>query len=120
MKTIADLKNRIAEIKTIQEQLIIERYELEKALDKLEIKRFKTGRHYSDHGQRIAYAWVEGGILMSDVDRNINYFFPVADEWAFSVNRQYIMREYDAGRGQSVPYEHKDKLDEIKAEALKL
>ena len=44
----------------------------------LDIKVFQTGRHYSEKGQRIAYAWDNDYIYIVDVDRGIDGVYPNA------------------------------------------
>lgn len=115
------MKARIAEIRKQINELSIELHELETAQAKLDIIAFKSGRHYSEHGQRIAFAWVDGGVIMADVDRHINYFFQIPDCFPVSmITKDYIMRVYDAGRGESTTLEHRTLLESVKAEALKL
>ena len=44
----------------------------------LDIKVFQTGRHYSEKGQRIAYAWDNDYIYFVDADRGIDGVYPNA------------------------------------------
>ena len=47
---------------------------------------WKTGRFYTEHGQRIAALYRDGRVYFYDIDRNIDGHFPVnhqpADFWA--------------------------------------
>jgi hypothetical protein len=115
------MKARIAEIRKQIDNLYIELHELETAQAKLDIIAFKSGRHYSEHGQRIAFTWVDGGVIMADVDRHIYYFFQVPDCFPVSmITKDYIMSVYDAGRGEPTALEHQKLLEKVIAEALKL
>jgi hypothetical protein len=59
---------------------------------KLNIITFKTGRDYTEHGQRIAAAKLESGhIVMLDIDRHIDYILPAQIDF----NQRDIMRAYD-------------------------
>ena len=85
----------------------------------MDIKTFKSGRHYSKDGQRIAYCAVQGGILMADVDRRINYFFftNLRPEW---LTNDIVLSMYDNGSGQWPREEDRELLPLLEAEALKL
>ena len=53
---------------------------------------FKTGRDYTEHGQRIAATKLESGhIVMLDIDRHIDYIF--TDLTPFT--QAGIMKDYD-------------------------
>ena len=53
---------------------------------------FKTGRDYTEHGQRIAATQLESGhIVMVDIDRGIDYILPAQVDFT----QRDIMRAYD-------------------------
>lgn len=52
---------------------------------------WNTGRHYTKDGQRMAAAWVGGGVVMVDIDRNLDYWLPICP-----LNVREIMARYDA------------------------
>ena len=53
---------------------------------------FKTGRDYTEHGQRIAATQLDNGcIVMVDIDRGIDLMF--CSE--FDLTEQDVMRAYD-------------------------
>ena len=53
---------------------------------------FKTGRDYTEHGQRIAATQLDSGhIVMLDIDRHIDYIF--TDLTPFT--QAGIMKDYD-------------------------
>jgi hypothetical protein len=53
---------------------------------------FKTGREYTEHGQRIAATKLESGhIVMLDIDRHIDYILPAQVDF----NQRDIMWAYD-------------------------
>ncbi len=85
----------------------------------INIKAFKSGRHYSDNGQRIAYCAVNNGVLMADIDRNINYYFftNLRPEW---LTNQIVLSLYDNGKGQWAREEDRHLLPLLKEAAEKL
>lgn len=58
----------------------------------LNIIAFKTGREYTEHGQRIAATKLESGhIVMLDIDRHIDLMLPAQIDF----NQSDIMWAYD-------------------------
>lgn len=64
---------------------------------------FKTGRDYTEHGQRIAATQLNSGhIVMLDIDRHIDYILPAQIEftqrdimWAYDNNMSVTPHELD-------------------------
>lgn len=64
---------------------------------------FKTGREYTEHGQRIAATKLESGhIIMLDIDRQIDYILPAQVDftqrgimWAYDNNMSVTPHEID-------------------------
>lgn len=85
----------------------------------MDIKTFKTGRHYSGNGQRIAYLAVDGGFIMVDVDRNIDYYFAtkLRPEW---LTNQIVLSIYDRGGDQCMTTEARALLPMLRAAAEKI
>lgn len=84
---------------------------------------FKTGRHYTDNGQRIAATKLEcGRVLFIDIDRGITY----ATAESCELTPRAVMHAYDYGLTQShymaIPdYDARTKLcNELEALARKL
>ena len=57
------------------------------------IVRWNTGAHYTEHGQRIAAIEADGGVLMSDKDRGLHYFFPDCPLDQREIMRRYLYNE---------------------------
>lgn len=86
---------------------------------------FNTRRAYTLHGQRIAAAWVKGGILFADVDRNVDGFISAkyVQEFRLNLTERDVMWAYD--RPFETYYydglgEHEAELEKLKTEARKL
>jgi len=64
---------------------------------------FNTGRCYTAAGQRIAAMFDpggEGGLLMVDVDRGIDYFLPAEQlPESFELTPEWVLRAYDYSKG---------------------
>jgi len=63
--------------------------------------KFNTGRHYTEHGQRIAARLLDdGSVVFVDADRQIEGRIAVLCDREFVAgmfNRAYVMDAYDAG-----------------------
>jgi hypothetical protein len=59
--------------------------------------KFNTKRLYTAHGQRIAAEEVAGGVVMVDIDRNLDYFLP-----GCLLTQTHIMDAYDWNRTGSI------------------
>jgi hypothetical protein len=57
------------------------------------IIRWNTGAQYTVNGQRIAAIEVDGGVFMSDMDRDISYFFPDCPFYQSEIMRRYLYNE---------------------------
>ena len=74
------------------------------------IKTWNTGRHYTEHGQRIAATAVEGGIVFLDIDRHIDGFIALARGGAHVKDlRAQTQHNYDFGNYTSA-WQHNDVL----------
>lgn len=73
-------------------------------INKFPLQRWNTNRHYTEHGQRMASAVLEGGsVLFVDIDRNIDGVIPSA--WEATGLMTSTMYHYDHGHYHMAPYE---------------
>jgi hypothetical protein len=82
----------------------------------MKIAVWNTGGHYSEHGQRIAAAEVEGGIVFIDIDRGIDGFIPVTN--TLRDLRDRAQHAYDYGNYDSA-WEHPETLKKLAAAAAR-
>jgi len=82
----------------------------------MKITTWNTGAHYSENGQRIAAAEVEGGIVFIDIDRGIDGFIPVKN--ALLDLRDRAQFAYDFGQYDSA-WEHPETLKKLAAAAAR-
>ena len=76
----------------------------------MKITTWNTGRHYSEHGQRIAAAEVEGGIVFLDLDRGIDGLIPLAN--IARDLRTQAQHAYDYGNYDSA-WQHAETLKKL-------
>jgi hypothetical protein len=82
------------------------------------ILAFQGGGLYTVHGQRIAAAQVDGGIVFFDIDRGIDGF--IVDG---TFEAPAIIRRYQWNETRSVPYDmpgRRELLDQLSAAARAL
>ena len=64
---------------------------------------FNTGRYYGSKGQRCAALRLKTGVLMMDIDRGIDLFFPdhlIGDD---GFTPDHLMSLYDYNRSEMMP-----------------
>ena len=82
----------------------------------MKITTWNTGGHYSEHGQRIAAAEVEGGIVFIDIDREIDGFISITN--TVRDLRAQAQHAYDYGQYDSA-WEHAGVLKQLAAAAAR-
>ena len=58
---------------------------------------FQSGRSYSENGQRIATQEMRDGVVVVDIDRNVDFFIRCQAPWRVFDDAYAIMAAYDNG-----------------------
>jgi hypothetical protein len=82
----------------------------------MDIKVFQTGRHYSEKGQRIAYAVDADNIYFSDVDRGIDGRIPhcISNEENKFISQEFVLQCYDYGNYKDFYAPHGSEQDALR------
>lgn len=82
----------------------------------MKITTWNTGAHYTENGQRIAAAEVEGGIVFIDIDREIDGFISITN--TVRDLRAQAQHAYDYGQYDSA-WQHEETLKTLASAAAR-